>query len=43
MKRKQIQRILGISAIITGFAAGLTTVQSVAAATAVSACGTITS
>jgi parallel beta-helix repeat protein len=42
MERKQIYRILVTSAFITGFAAALIGVQPAAAATAVSACGTIT-
>jgi parallel beta-helix repeat protein len=41
MKRKQISRILVTSALITGFAAGLMTVKPAAAATPISACGTI--
>jgi Right handed beta helix region len=43
MERKQIYRILVTSAFITGFAAALIGVQPAAAATPISACGTINS
>jgi parallel beta-helix repeat protein len=41
MKRKQIHRILVTSALITGFAAGIMTVNPAAAGMPISACGTI--